>query len=357
MVDATQLFSELFVLEMANNHWGRLERGLKIIEDFSKVANKSCVKAAIKFQLRDVDTFIHPDFQNEKRIRYVWKTQQTQLSHAEFKILTQAILDHGLIPMATVFDEKSVAFAVDLGLPILKLASSDLCDHSLIEALIHTQKPLIASTGGAQIFQIDALVEKYKQANIPLALNHCVSLYPSEDDELELNQIELLKNRYPQLVIGFSSHEYHDWSASLLMSYAKGARTWERHIDLDDGEFDLSPYCSTPQNISQWFEAFHLAKKMCGGTSQKPMVRKQAELNYLNSLKRGVYLKRDLPKGYVFSQRSLGHDYYLAIPLQDGQLCSDDVLQGAKLIDDIGLDQPLLGHQIENINSEKVKIA
>ena len=66
----------------------------------------------------------------------------------------------------------------------------------------------------------------FAKRDIPLCINHCVSLYPSEDDQLHLDQIDYLKNRYTDNVIGFSSHEYHDWSSSMMMSYAKGARSW-----------------------------------------------------------------------------------------------------------------------------------
>ena len=53
------IFENLFVLELANNHWGSLERGLKIIDDYSKVVRDNGIRAAIKLQFRDVDTFIH----------------------------------------------------------------------------------------------------------------------------------------------------------------------------------------------------------------------------------------------------------------------------------------------------------
>jgi len=59
---ASHVFDELFVLEMANNHWGSLERGLKIVKDFGRIVRFNNVKAAIKVQLRDVDTFIHEGF-------------------------------------------------------------------------------------------------------------------------------------------------------------------------------------------------------------------------------------------------------------------------------------------------------
>ena len=63
---ADDVFDELFVLEMANNHWGKLDRGLKIVRDFSRIVRFNNVKAAIKIQLRDVDTFIHKDFREPR---------------------------------------------------------------------------------------------------------------------------------------------------------------------------------------------------------------------------------------------------------------------------------------------------
>ena len=66
------------------------------------------------------------------------------------------------------------------------------------------------------------------KARDPACVNHCVSLYPSEDHHLQLDQIDYLRNRYPANVIGFSTHEYHDWSNSMMISYGKGARSWER---------------------------------------------------------------------------------------------------------------------------------
>ena len=66
----TNIFKDLFVLELANNHWGKLARGLKIIDEFSHVIRFNNVKAAIKLQFRDVDNFIHKDFRDRTDIRY-----------------------------------------------------------------------------------------------------------------------------------------------------------------------------------------------------------------------------------------------------------------------------------------------
>jgi len=201
------IFDELFVLELANNHWGSLERGLKIITDFSRIVRFNNVRASIKLQFRDVDNFIHRDFRDRTDIRYIKKTLDTKMTEDDYATLVKAVRQSGCIPMATPFDEKSVNLCVELGIPIIKIASSDLNDWFLIEKIADTRKPVIVSTGGSSLKDIDDLVIFFENRNVPLAINHCVSLYPSEDSELEMNQIDYLKNRYPNHVIGFSTHE------------------------------------------------------------------------------------------------------------------------------------------------------
>ena len=80
--------------------------------------------------------------------------------------------------MATPFDERSVDLCVELGLHIIKLASSDINDWVLIERIAATKRPVIASTGGSSVKDIDDLVTFFTTGAIPLAINHCVSLYP-----------------------------------------------------------------------------------------------------------------------------------------------------------------------------------
>jgi sialic acid synthase SpsE len=337
MIDR-EIFEDLFVLELANNHWGKMERGLKIIADYSRIVRFNGVRAAIKLQIRDVDNFIHKDFRSRTDIRYVKKTLDTQLTREQYAQLIQAIRESGCIPMATAFDEASVDFCVELGLPIIKIASSDLNDWFLLEKIAKTRKPAIVSTGGSSLKDMDDLVTFFANRNIPLAINHCVSLYPSEDGDLELNQLDFLKHRYPDNIIGFSTHEYHDWTSSMLIAYAKGARTFERHIDIDDGAASVSPYCSLPEQIDTWFKAWHKAREMCGAPGTQRRIVPEKEIKYLDSLVRGVYAKRDLPQGHVLRDE----DVYLAIPLQKGQFSCREIMRGQVLIQECPKDAPLM---------------
>jgi N-acetylneuraminate synthase len=342
------IFEELFVLELANNHWGRIDRGLKIIKDYSRIVRFNNMKAAIKLQFRDVETFIHKNYRHRNDIRYIKKTLDTQLKKEDYRELVKAIRHGGCIPMTTPFDERSVDLADELGIDILKIASSDIKDWVLIERIAKSKKPVICSTGGSSLKDIDDLVVFFRNRNIPLAINHCVSLYPTEDNELELNQIDFLKNRYPDISIGFSTHEYHNWEWSMMIAFAKGAKTFERHIDIDDGTTSIAPYNSLPNQIDTWFKAFKKAKEMCGAPGSTKKNSLEREVKYLDSLVRGVYAKKSLKKGTLIKNE----DIYLAIPLLQGQISCRELMNGEILIEDIKIDEPINIDQIDSPYAE-----
>ncbi|OGK24227.1 N-acetylneuraminic acid synthase [Candidatus Roizmanbacteria bacterium RIFCSPLOWO2_01_FULL_37_13] len=336
-MEKNKIFEDLFVLELANNHWGDVNRGLKIISDFAKIVRFNSVRAAIKFQFREVDRLIHKDYRHRRDIRYIKKTLATQLPDEQYGVLIEATRKHGCITMSSPFDERSVDLCMELGVDIIKLASSELNDWFLIEKIAKTKKPVIASTGGSSLKDMDDLVKFFDNRNIPLAINHCVSLYPSEDGELEMNQIDFLRDRYPGHIIGFSSHEYHDWEASMLVSYAKGVRTWERHIDIDKDGIPVSSYCSLPHQVDTWFKAYWKARNLCGGSVQVKRMPPLKEIRYLDETVRGVYAKADLPEGHALTEK----DVYLAIPLLKGQMSSKEFMSGEILIKSVKTDKPL----------------
>lgn len=342
---SNSLFEDLFVLELANNHWGELDRGKKIITDFSRVVRFNNIKAAIKLQFRDADTFVQDDFKGRDDIKYIDKTMKTKMSCEEYAVLVDAIKKAGCIAMSTPFDEASVDICVNVGIEIIKIASSDINDWVLIEKIAKTRKPVIVSTGGSSLKDIDDLVKFFDNRNIPLAINHCVSIYPSEKYELEMNQIDFLKNRYPNHVIGFSTHEYNEnIEYGMLIAYAKGARTFERHIDIDFGGRTPSSYCSTPIEIDRWVKAYFKAKEMCGGSGSSIRIPSKKEVEYLDEKVRGVYSKKDFNIGDVITD----DDVYLAIPIQKGQISCRELMRGEVLIKPVKKDAPVM---IDDIDS------
>ncbi len=337
------IFNDLFVLELANNHWGKLDRGLKIVSDFARVVRFNDVHAAIKLQFRDVDSFVHRNYRDRTDIRYIKKTLDTKLHWDDLRTLVEAVRSAGMVTMVTPFDEVSVDKCVEFGVDILKIASSDIRDRTLLEKIASTGLPVIASSGGADLDHVDALVAFFTSRKIPFALNHCVSLYPSEDSDLELNQIDHLRARYPHITVGFSSHEYRDWHDSMLIAYGKGARTFERHIDIDYEGVPVSSYCTKPEQADIWFRAFKKAREMCGGEGVDRRKVPEGERRYLDALVRGVYAKRDLPEGQVLTRE----DVYFSVPLLKGQLSTREFDGGEILTSPIAANEPLTIHTID----------
>jgi sialic acid synthase SpsE len=345
---AQNIFHNLFVLELANNHLGKVERGLKIISEFSQVVRFNNVRATIKLQFRDVDTFIHKDHLHRDEIRYIKKTRDTRLTQAEYATLVTAVKDSGCLTSATPFDEASVDLCEELDIDIIKLASSDINDWFLIERIAKTRKPVSFSTGGSSEKDIDDIVKFFTSRGINIAINHCVSIYPAEDHELQLNQLDYLRNRYPNITLGLSTHEYTSWDASMFVAYGKGARTFERHIDINSDGVAVSPYNSLPHQIDQWFKAFKKAKELCGSSGDERRFIPEKEVKYLDALVRGVYAKRDLPTGHVIHHDTVQEDFYLAIPMLKGQLSCREMMNGEVLKAPIKKDQPLCIEMIES---------
>jgi N-acetylneuraminate synthase len=249
-----------------------------------------------------------------------------------------------MVTMTTPFDEVSVDKAVEFGVELLKVASSDIRDKRLLRKIASAGKPVIASTGGSSLADVDDLVELFAEAGVPFAVNHCVSIYPSEDGELDLNQIDFLRVRYPDITIGFSSHEKTDWSSSILIAYAKGARTFERHVDIDDDGVQVSDYCTTPAQADTWFKAFHKAREMCGASARVKRQPPQKEVRYLDELVRGVYARRDLHAGDVLTD----DDIYLAVPLLHGQLSCREFSTGEVLKAPMPRDEPIFLRDVDS---------
>jgi sialic acid synthase SpsE len=153
------IFEDLFVLEMTNNHQGKLERGLEIVRQHSRIVRFNNVRAAIKLQFRDFESFVHKDFVKRTDIRYIKRIAETRLSKDDYGILVESIRKNGCIPLSTPFDEKSVDLCAEFEMPMIKVASADSNDWILIEKIAKTKKPVILSTGGLSLKDMDDVLE------------------------------------------------------------------------------------------------------------------------------------------------------------------------------------------------------
>src|SRR3989338_3756062 len=143
---------------MANNHQGSVEHGKKIIKAIGDIAKRHKLKAAIKFQFRDLDTFIHPKHRRKSGNKHVPRFLSTRLSDKDFGELVKEVRVQKLLVMATPFDEKSVDLAENLDIDILKVESCSATDFPFLGRVALGGKPVVVSFGGVPMKRIDDVV-------------------------------------------------------------------------------------------------------------------------------------------------------------------------------------------------------
>lgn len=328
-------FNGLFTYDLANNHQGDLEHALNIINALGEVNRQAAVRGAFKFQFRQLDTFIHPDYKQRKDVKHIPRFMETALTKQQYELLTEAVIKNGMHTMCTPFDEESVDVILDLDIKIIKVASCSANDRPLLERVAQVNKPVIVSTAGLSMDKIDRLVSFLESKNMHFALMHCVAIYPTPNDKLGLNQINVLKERFPHVPIGFSTHEEPDNYASIQIAYAKGARLFERHVGMETKKYTLNSYSSRPEQIAQWIAAYKQAVAACGGEHRSPA--SPDEIASLRSLMRGVFAREEIEKGDKLNRDKV----YFAMPLHDGQLASGDWFDGIEADRDYAPNEPV----------------
>jgi sialic acid synthase SpsE/mannose-6-phosphate isomerase-like protein (cupin superfamily) len=311
--------SDLFVLEMANNHMGDVEHGLHVIKSFGAICKKYPFKFAFKLQYRELDSFIHPDMKNRDDVPYIKRFSETRLTQDDFDVLLSEIKKQDFLTMSTPFDEKSVDMIESQNIDIIKIASCSFGDWPLLERIVQTDKHIIASTAGAAVDVIDQVISFLSNRNKEFAILHCVGEYPTPDDNMHISQIDYLQNRYPNVRIGFSTHEDTSNTDFIKMAVAKGSTIFEKHVAVQTEQYGINKYSASPEQVDAWLEAALYAKKVCGeGLKRLPINEKEAES--LRSLRRGAFAKRNLRKGETLTV----NDVYFAFPPKDGQYTAND---------------------------------
>jgi len=333
----------LFIFEMANNHMGNLAHGLRIIREMHAVCKGYPFSFGFKLQYRQLDTFIHPDYQGCFEYKYVKRFSETRMEKHEFKALIDEMKNLEFVTVCTPFDEASVDLVEEHAFDVIKIASCSSTDWPLIERIVKTDKPVIISTAGISWDDLDKVVSFFDHREKDFALMHCVAEYPTLAGQLELNQIDLMQKRYPHVVVGYSTHEAPDNIDAVKLAVAKGARIFEKHVGVKTDQYALNDYSAAPSQVAAWLDAARQAYEMCGVMDDRKIFSER-EIESLTSLRRGVFLKRAVQKG----ERIKEEDIFYAIPTQDGQVTANDISKYVEYsaIVDIEEKAPLLNSEL-----------
>ncbi len=309
-----------YIFEMANNHMGSVFHGKLIIDRFSEIARRYDIDAGMKFQFRQLDTFIHRDF-IDSDLKYVKRFKETELSKDQFRELIDYSKEKGLKTVATPFDNESISWLEDLDVEIVKIASCSVDDWLLLKDVCEINKKIIISTGGAEMDTLHKVYNIFKSRDRDFAFMHCVGEYPTKYKHANLNRINILRQEFPDIQIGFSTHEVNGWGKLSLVPYAiaMGCSIVEKHVGVVYNDIKLNDYSCSPRDMETILHKVKAYNNCCNTPSD-------TEKDTLNKLKRGIYAKRDLKFGEVISK----NDIYLAMPVADGQM------DGSMLHDCIG---------------------
>ena len=272
------------IAEIGINHQG----DVNIAQDLIQKA-KECGADAVKFQKRSLTRILTKagldmayDNRNSFGKTYGEHKKALELSEADYRELNIFCQKLDIIFCASGWDEESIDFLDEIGIPFFKMASADLTNFPL---LIHTakkNKPMILSTGMADMKMVHAAFSQVNPINNQIAILQCTSTYPSAFSEVHLNVLQTYMKEFPDTVIGYSGHE--QGIAIPPAAVALGAKIIERHFTLDrtmkGGDHAAS---LEPQGFAKMVRDIHHIEEAMGNTEKKiqeseaPVFRKLAK--------------------------------------------------------------------------------
>ena len=295
--------SKPFVIaEIGANHQGRVD----LCETMFELAARSGADA-VKLQKRENRLLFMPSLFNQPYIgptsfapTYGLHREFLEFNLDQYKHLQKFADNLGLIFFATATDKKSVDFLVDINVPAIKIASADLYSTPLIKYASKFGIPLIMSTGGSDQSTVDRAMDFVDPSNIGLL--QCTATYPAEAEEMNLNVITTFRDRYPETVIGLSSH---DRGISFpIIAAALGARIIEKHFTLDRSLPGPDQLASLePLELKAMVSSIRNIELAISGNGMKEP--SSSELKNMEIARKSIVAKTAINKGDIFSESNI----------------------------------------------------
>lgn len=287
------------IAEIGNNHNGDIALAKRLV-DHALAAGASCAK----FQMRHMpslyrDTGRAQAADEDLGAQYVLDLlTRFQLSDAQLFDVFGYCKAKGILPLCTPWDLSSLAALESYGMTAYKVASADLTNHELLEALAHTGKPLLVSTGMSDEDEIVQTVNLLKSKGAPFVLLHCNSTYPAPFHDINMNYIERLRE-ISGVPVGYSGHErgYH----AVLAAVALGARVIEKHLTLDRTmEGNDHKVSLLPGEFANMVRAIREVEESLGIGGERKL--SQGEIINRTTLAKSLVATRSLEPGEIISE-------------------------------------------------------
>ncbi|MEQ1757952.1 MAG: N-acetylneuraminate synthase family protein [Vicinamibacterales bacterium] len=292
--DDTQCY---VIAEIGHNHQGSLEKARELFREA-----KQAGAHAVKLQKRDnrglyTRAAYNRPYDNENSFGATYGEHREFLEFGlkEYRNLQAYAAELGIDFFSTAFDVASADFLESLSVPAYKMASGDIKSIPLLQHVARFGKPMVMSTGGATIEDVQRAYDAVMPINSQVAILQCTAGYPAAFEELDLSVIATYRERFPGAVIGFSSHD--NGIAMPVAAYVLGARIVEKHFTLNramkgtDHAFSLEPVGlrKLVRDLDRTFRATGDGKKKIYESERAPILK----------MGKSLVVARDLPAGHV----------------------------------------------------------
>jgi sialic acid synthase len=291
------------IAEVGHNHQGDIALAKRLVD-----AAKECGVNAVKLQKRSNRTlytreFYEQPYDNELSFgrTYGEHREALELGADDYRELLRHAREVGMTLFATAFDFESADLLAELDVPAFKFASGDLRNTPLQRHVAAFGKPMFLSTGGGSLEDVERAVSTIVPLNDQLCVLQCTAAYPASAEDLNLNVITTLRERFPQLVIGLSDHQ--NGISMALVAYMLGARVIEKHFTLDhalkgrDHAFSLMP-----EGMRRLVRDLHRVPAALGDPTKRPL---PIEADPLEKMGKKLVAARELELGHVLTASDL----------------------------------------------------
>ena len=307
MIGSTSVHDEshcYVVAEIGHNHQGSLEKA----KEMFRVA-KECGVDAVKLQKRSNRTLYtramyESPYDNENSFGPTYGAHREALEFEwdEYVELKGYAAEIGVTFFATAFDFESADFLAKLDVPAFKIASGDLTNLPLITYVAGFGRPLIVSTGGGALADVQRVYDAVIPINRQLCLMQCTASYPSEPEDMHLRVITSFRQLYPDIVIGLSDHQ--NGIAMADVAYILGARVIEKHFTLNRAWKGTDhAYSLEPVGMRKLVRDLRRVRAALGSAEKQPL---PIEKKPLFKMGKKLVAARALPCGHVLSAADVG---------------------------------------------------
>lgn len=325
------------IAEISQNHCGELSMAKELVD-----AAKECGCDCAKFQ-----TFTAEEMCADRSKMFTYLSQGKEVTESEFDLhkrfefapdewaeLIEYCAKVGIPFMTTIQDPPNLEQMLPLGINAIKVGSDDFDHLPNLDIYSRSNLPIIMSKGMANLAEVDKVVRFMRTRTDQLAIMHCVSVYPTAAEDLNLNQIRTLSSLYPDVVWGFSDHS--EGALASILAVSNGAKVIEKHFTLDH---DLPGpdhwFSADPKQMKELVHGIRFAESALGSGDVTPVASEAVERDIR---RRRIIASVDIKSGDTITLDNVSFKraerglFVADWPLVNGAIAKHDIKDGSGVV-------------------------